>query len=121
MVIDQKRINNLKLDNTEISKDLSKVAKKVRVLTRNLAKYKIAKNILGSQQKKLVKDIYIAEGKVTILPMRKKRTSNQSIRAEKTMVEKTIEELPTSLQSEMLARLLAIRAERDRQKLQIGK
>jgi len=117
MIIDHEKIKNMRLENAIISEDLAKMVKKINVLSRNLTKYKIGKKILGSQQKRLVREIFIAEGKVTVLPMQKKRSSHTN--AQKSQVEKSIENLPEEKQAEMLEMLLAMRD--DRQKTQMGK
>lgn len=118
MEIYHEKIKEMRLENADLSEDLAKVYKKIDILSRNLVKYKMGKKILGSQQKKLVRDIFIAEGKVTVLPMRKKNKSS-NVKTEKSRVEKSIENLPEREQAEMLNMLLAMRE--DRQKTQMEK
>ena len=64
------------------------------------------------KQKEIVRALYIAEGRVTKVPPKKKPSRHCQGTDKQSSVEKQIQHLPEHKQDEMLQRLLAIRAAR---------
>jgi len=98
----------LRKENLKIIKEIKDTDKMIAKLNSQVTTLIICQKLRRRKQKKLVRDLHIAEGKLIIIPMKKEREK----KTEKSLVKQNIKNLPKSQQAEMLKRLLAIRADR---------
>jgi len=103
-------LEQLKKANTDLIKEIKTESKILQNISRQIKTLSICQKIRCNNQKKLAKELYIAEGKMKILPTKDTKTYKQ--RTEKSLVEQNIKNLPKPQQAKILKRLLDIRAER---------
>ena len=103
-------LEDLKKENLGIIAEIKETNKKISKLSSQIAGAMICQKLMYKKQRELVRDLYIAEGKMIILPPKEAKKKYQ--KTQKSDVEQNIKNLPEAQQKEMLTRLLAIRAAR---------
>ena len=103
-------IQRLEDQNKLLSKKIISDKIKVQKLKSQWITLSLAIKQNSAKQRETVKKIFIAQGKITILP--EKTEKKPYIKKIKTDIEKNISKLKSKDQDEMLRRLLAIREER---------
>jgi len=104
-------LQEMKKQNKRLIQEILDAEKELKQLRTQLTTLTICQKIRRRKQKKLVRNIYIAEGKVKVLSYKGKRKYQKKT---KTDIEISLEELSAYDQAEMLEHLLAIRKERQK-------